>query len=208
MIASTSEVYGKNGSIPYRETSDRLMGPTTKHRWSYACTKALDEFLAFAYWREKQLPAVIVRFFNTCGPRQTGQYGMVVPRFVQRALANEPIPVHGDGAQSRCFTDVADAVEAVTRLMETANAAGEVFNVGSTDEITIKGLAERVIEITGSSSTIEFIPYDEVYGAGYEDMKRRVPDISKIRAFIGWEPKTGIDALIQKVAAYYRPAKN
>lgn len=208
LIASTSEVYGKNGQVPYKETSDRLMGATMMHRWSYACTKALDEFLGLAYWREKQLPVVIPRFFNTCGVRQTGQYGMVVPRFVQYALTGEPLIVYGDGTQSRCFTDVSDAVSALVLLMESPDAAGEVFNIGSTQEITIRELAEKVIQLTNSSSPIRHIPYEEAYGAGFEDMKRRIPDITKVKQCVGWEPKVSIDELLLKVMDYYQNGRN
>ena len=202
MIASTSEVYGKNGAIPYREDGDRLMGATTAARWSYASTKALDEFMALAYHKEQDVPVVIIRFFNICGPRQTGQYGMVVPRFVRNALLNEPVTVHGDGTQSRCFTYVKDAVGAAITLMETDKAVGEIFNVGSTQEIQIRDLAQKVIELAGSSSKIEYIPYENVYGEGFEDMKRRVPDITKISNLIGWKPEMGLDELLQKVIEY------
>ncbi|MCZ6677321.1 MAG: GDP-mannose 4,6-dehydratase [Candidatus Poribacteria bacterium] len=204
LIASTSEVYGKNGAVPYKETSDRLMGATSAYRWSYACTKALDEFLALAYWDEKKLPAVIVRFFNTCGVRQTGRYGMVVPRFVEQALKGEPLIVHGDGTQSRCFTDVSDAVRAVVLLMENSSTPGEVFNIGGIQEIAIRALAERVIQLTGSRSSIQHIPYEEVYGVGFEDMKRRIPDITKIKQYVGWEPQVSVDELLLKVINYYR----
>ena len=199
MIASTSEVYGKNGAMPYREDGDRLMGATSIARWSYACTKALDEFMALAYFKDQEVPVVIARFFNICGPRQTGKYGMVVPRFVKNALLNEPIIVHGDGTQSRCFTYVKDAVKAVVALMETEEAVGEVFNVGSTREIQIRDLAQKVIELAGSNSEIQYVPYKNVYGDGFEDMKRRVPDISKIRDLIDWRPETELDELLQKV---------
>jgi len=202
ILASSSEVYGKDGGIPYKEDGDRLMGATTTLRWSYACTKALDEFMALAYFREQQVPVVIVRLFNTCGPRQTGQYGMVVPRFVKNALLGEPLVVYGDGAQSRCFTYVGDVVRAIAILMETEGAIGGVFNVGSDQEIQIRDLAHKVIQLTGSSSEIEYMSYKDAYGEGFEDMKRRVPDISKIRNLIGWEPKVGLDELLQKVIAY------
>lgn len=206
MIASTSEVYGKDGAVPYREDGDRLMGATTTARWSYACTKALDEFMALAYSREQGVPVVIVRFFNTCGPRQTGQYGMVIPRFVRSALMGVPLIVHGDGTQTRCFTYIGDVVRAITALVETEEAVGEIFNVGSTEEIQIRQLAEKVIELTGSSSTIKYISYEEAYGEGFEDMKRRVPDISKIRNLIGWEPEVDLDGLLHKTIAYERVA--
>lgn len=202
IIASTSEVYGKDGAVPYREDGDRLMGATTTARWSYACTKALDEFMALAYSREQKVPVVIVRLFNTCGPRQTGQYGMVIPRFVRNALMGKPLMVHGDGTQTRCFTYVGDVVKAITALMETEEAVGEIFNVGSTEEIQIRDLARKIIELTGSSSTIRYISYEEAYGKGFEDMKRRVPDISKIHNLIGWEPEVGLGELLQDIIEY------
>jgi UDP-glucose 4-epimerase len=202
MIASSSEVYGKDGGVPYKEDGDRLMGATTTSRWSYACTKALDEFTALAYFKERGVPIVIVRFFNTCGPRQTGQYGMVIPRFVRNALLGKPIVVHGDGSQTRCFTYVGDAVRAVSVLMESDRAIGEVFNVGSIQEIEIRELARKVVELTGSSSKIEFMSYKEAYGEGFEDMKRRVPDITKIRNMIGWYPEVNLDELLQRVITY------
>lgn len=206
MIASSSEVYGKNGKIPYREDGDRLMGATTIARWSYACTKALDEFMALAYHKEQDVPVVIIRFFNICGPGQTGQYGMVIPRFVRNALLNEPITVHGDGTQSRCFTYVKDAVTATINLMETEDAIGEIFNVGSTNEIQIRDLAQKVVELTCSSSRIEYLPYQHVYGEGFEDMKRRVPDITKINNLIGWQSEMGLDELLQEVIEYEKAA--
>ena len=206
MMASTSEVYGKNEMVPYSEDGDRLMGATTTVRWSYACTKALDEFMALAYHKEQKVPVVIARFFNTCGPRQTGQYGMVIPRFIGNAISGKPIVVHGDGTQSRCFTYVKDAVRAIMTLMDTEEAIGGIFNVGSTQEIQIRDLAKKVIDLTGSSSEIQYIPYEDVYGEGFEDMKRRVPDISKIRNLIGWEPRMGLDELLQEVIEYERSA--
>jgi UDP-glucose 4-epimerase len=175
LIASTSEVYGKGVRVPFREDDDRLMGPTVRSRWAYAESKAVDEFLSLAYHHQFGLPVVIMRFFNTVGPRQTGRYGMVVPRFVRQALRGEPLPVYGDGQQTRCFADVADVTRAVAELAEHAGAVGEVFNVGATQEITIRKLAERVIELTGSASEIVAVPYDEAYGPGFEDMRRRVP---------------------------------
>jgi len=202
MIASTSEVYGKNGQIPYKENGDFLMGATTTSRWSYACTKALDEFMALAYFAEQDVPVVIVRFFNTCGPRQTGEYGMVIPRFVRNALLGEPLIVHGDGTQSRCFTYVGDAIKAIIALMDTKDAVGQIFNVGSTQEIQIRELAEKIIKMAGSSSTIEYIPYEHAYGQGFEDMKRRVPDISKIKNYIGWEPEVDLDELLSIIIEY------
>ena len=204
MLASTSEVYGKDGGLPYKESGNRLMGATTTSRWSYACTKALNEFMALAYFKERKVPVVIVRFFNTCGPRQTGQYGMVIPRFVRNALFGKPLVVYGDGTQTRCFTYIGDVVRAVIALMETEEAIGEVFNVGSTQEIQISELAQKVIQLTGSSSTIEYMSYEDAYGEGFEDMKRRVPDISKIRNLIGWQPEVDLDGLLQKVIAYER----
>jgi UDP-glucose 4-epimerase len=180
------------------------MGATTKRRWAYACSKALDEFLALAYFEEKKLPVIIARLFNTVGPRQTGQYGMVIPSFVQRALIGKPILVHGDGSQSRSFTHVSDVVAALIRLMAEPRAIGEVVNVGGTEEVTIKELALLVKEMTGSRSEIEFIPYEKVYGPGFEDMQRRCPDIDKIRELIGFEPKVDLRGIIQSVIEYYK----
>jgi UDP-glucose 4-epimerase len=203
-IASTSEVYGKGTDVPFRETADLVMGATFRHRWAYACSKALDEFLALAYWKQKQLPVVVVRFFNTVGPRQTGQYGMVVPTFVRQALLGEPITVFGDGNQSRSFTDVSDVVRALVRLMDEPKAVGEVINVGNTGEVSIRGLAEKIKAATGSDSPIVTIPYDEAYEAGFEDMPRRVPDLTKIRAMIGYEPTVALDEIIERVIASVR----
>jgi len=208
MVASSSEVYGKDGNFPYKEDGTRLMGATSILRWSYACTKALDEFLALAYWREKKLPVVIVRFFNTCGPKQTGQYGMVIPRFVSNALSGKPLVVYGDGTQSRCFTYVGDVIRGIIALMECPKAVGEVFNIGSIQEIQIKELAQKVIQLIGNNSKIEYMSYEDAYGEGFEDMKRRVPDISKIYNFIGWQPKVGVDELLGKVIEYYRTKEN
>jgi UDP-glucose 4-epimerase len=199
IIASTSEVYGKSADVPFREGSDLVLGPTAKHRWAYACSKLIDEFLALAYWKERKLPVVIVRLFNTVGPRQTGQYGMVVPTFVRQALAGQPITVFGDGKQSRSFTYVGDVVEALIVLAQEPRAIGEVYNIGNTGEVTIQELAERVKAMTQSNSPIHLVPYDEAYEAGFEDMPRRVPDISKIRALIGFEPKLGLDAILRRV---------
>ncbi len=199
IIASTSEVYGKSTDVPFREEADLVLGATAKHRWAYACSKLIDEFLALAYFKEKKLPVVIVRLFNTVGPRQTGQYGMVVPTFVRQALAGQPITVFGDGTQSRSFTYVGDVVDALIALAQEPRAIGEVFNIGNTGEVTIQALAERVREMTASTSPIQLVPYDEAYEAGFEDMPRRVPDISKIRALIGYEPKLGLDAILQRV---------
>ena len=205
-LSSTSEIYGKSDDIPFKEDADRLLGSTHIARWSYSATKAVDEFLALAYWREKQLPVIIVRFFNICGPRQTGQYGMVIPRFVKKALLNQPILVYDDGSQSRCFTYIGDVVEAILALIDCPDAAGEIFNIGSTEEITIQELAEKIIELTNSKSTILHIPYEEAYEKGFEDMKRRVPDIEKINNLIGWQPKVGIDELLTKIIEYHRGA--
>jgi UDP-glucose 4-epimerase len=199
IIASTSEVYGKSTDVPFREGADLVLGATAKHRWAYACSKLIDEFLALAYWKERKLPVVIVRLFNTVGPRQTGQYGMVVPTFVRQALAGQPITVFGDGKQSRSFTYVGDVVGALIALAQEPRAVGEVYNIGNTGEVTIRDLAERVKAMTGSRSPIHLVPYDEAYEAGFEDMPRRVPDIAKIRALIGYEPKLGLDAILRRV---------
>jgi UDP-glucose 4-epimerase len=203
-IASTSEVYGKSVDVPFREGADLVLGATVRHRWAYACSKAIDEFLALAYWKEKRLPVVVGRLFNTVGPRQTGQYGMVLPTFVRQALADQPITVFGDGTQSRSFTYVADVVDAVIKLACEPRAIGEVFNIGSTEEVSIQALAERVKTLTGSRSPIQLIPYDEAYEAGFEDMPRRVPDISKIGALIGYQPRLGLDEIIRSVIEYVR----
>jgi UDP-glucose 4-epimerase len=203
-IASTSEVYGKSTDVPFREAADLVLGPTSKHRWAYACSKLIDEFLALAYWKEKKLPVVIVRLFNTVGPRQTGQYGMVLPTFVRQALAGQPITVFGDGTQSRSFTYVGDVVEALVRLTGEQRAIGEVFNIGNMGEVTISDLAELVRKMTGSSSPIQYIPYDQAYEAGFEDMPRRVPDITKIREFVGYEPKVQLDEIIRTVIEHMR----
>ena len=204
VIASTSEVYGKSVDVPFRETADLVLGPTAKHRWAYACSKLIDEFLALAYWKEKKLPVVIVRLFNTVGPRQTGQYGMVLPTFVRQALAGHPLTVFGDGSQSRSFTYVGDVVEAMIKLAQEPRAVGEVFNIGNVGEITILELAERVRQRTGSTSTIELIPYHEAYEAGFEDMPRRVPDITKIGDLIGFRPKLDLDEIIRRVVDHIR----
>ncbi len=203
-IASTSEVYGKSTDVPFREAADLVLGPSAKHRWAYACSKLIDEFLALAYWKEKKLPVVIVRLFNTVGPRQTGQYGMVLPTFVRQALAGQPITVFGDGTQTRSFTYVGDVVEALVRLVSDKRAVGEVFNIGNMGEVSIGDLAARVKALTGSCSPIHNVPYDEAYEAGFEDMPRRVPDISKIRAFVGYEPKLALDDIIRSVIDYMR----
>lgn len=204
VIASTSEVYGKSEDVPFREDSDLVMGPTPKHRWAYACSKAIDEFLALAYWKERKLPVIIVRFFNTVGPRQTGQYGMVIPNFVRQALAGEPITVFGDGTQSRSFTHVTDVVEALLKLVGEPAAIGQVVNLGNTEEVTIRALAERVRTLAGSSSPIKNVPYDEAYESGFEDMPRRVPDLSKARKMIGYEPKFGLDAILVEVIEHFQ----
>jgi len=204
LIASSSGVYGKDGKVPYKESGDRLMGAASTHRWSYASTKAFGEFLALAYWYDQQLPVVIVRLFNTCGARQTGQYGMVIPRFVELALMGEPITIYGDGTQSRCFTDVLDATEAMILVMENANTVGEIFNIGNTEEISINQLACRIAELTDSSSEIRYVPYEKVYGSKFEDMRRRVPDISKIKDFTNWEPRIKTDEILRRVIESYR----
>lgn len=204
LIASTSEVYGKGIKVPFSEDDDRILGPTTKSRWSYAASKELDEFLALAYHKAVNLPVIIVRLFNTVGPRQVGHYGMVVPRFVRWALAGEPIQVYGDGQQSRCFANVHDVVDAIARLAVSDAAIGEVFNIGSHEEVTIHELAERVKARTGSQSEIVLVPYDQAYEVGFEDMRRRVPDISKIKRVIGWEPTTPLDTTIDQIVAYFR----
>jgi UDP-glucose 4-epimerase len=204
LIASTSEVYGKSAKVPFSEDDDLVLGPTSKHRWAYACSKMIDEFLALAYWKERKLPVIIVRLFNTVGPRQTGQYGMVVPSFVRQALANEPITVFGDGTQSRSFTYVGDVVRAVVALINEPRAVGQVFNIGNGKEITIADLAARIKAMTGSRSEIVTIPYDQAYEAGFEDMPRRVPDISKIRALIGYEPTVELDDILTRVIASLR----
>jgi UDP-glucose 4-epimerase len=208
ILTSTSEVYGKANKVPFSEADDLVLGPTCKGRWSYACSKAIDEFLALAYWREKKLPVIIARLFNTVGPRQTGQYGMVLPNFVKRALANEPLPVFGDGRQSRCFTHVEDVVAALYRLAITPEAVGEVFNIGSAEETEILSLARQVIDVTDSRSQIVFVPYDEAYGEGFEDMSRRLPDLSKIRRLIGYEPTRNLREIIMDVAEYLRATRN
>ena len=202
MLASSSEVYSKDVDVQYKENENHLMGATAALRRSYAYTQALAEYIALGYFKERSVPVVIVRFFNTCGPRQTGQYGMVISRFVRNALLGKPIVVYGDGAQARCFTYVGDVVRAVITLMETEEAIGEVFNVGSTQEIQIRELAQKVIQLTGSSSKIEHMLYEDAYGEGFEDVKRRVPDISKIRNLTGWQPEVDLDELLQKVIAY------
>ena len=207
LIPSTSEVYGKGTAVPFKEDDDIQKGSTSKHRWAYACAKELDEFLALAFWKETKLPVVVVRLFNTVGPRQTGQYGMVVPRFVKAAINDEPITVYGDGEQSRCFGHVSDIVEGLTKLIETPACFGRVINIGNPEEISIKGLAEKAIEMTGSSSEITYTPYDKIYGEGFEDMKRRVPSIERAKSLIGFEPTRTLEDIINDVAAEFRDAK-
>ncbi len=208
LLSSTSEVYGKamddNGGAPLREDADRVVGPTTKRRWSYACSKALDEFLAMAYYEEKKLPVVVARLFNTVGPRQVGQYGMVIPNFVQKALLNKPIIVYGDGKQSRSFLHVCDAVEALVRLMRVPEAEGQVVNVGNPQEVTIGELAMLVKEMTQSASPIEYLPYEKAFGPGFEDMRRRCPDITKLRQLTGFEPTKDLEAIVASVIEFYQ----
>jgi len=204
LIASTSEVYGKSTAVPFREDADVVLGATDKHRWAYACSKLIDEFLALAYWKERKLPVVIVRLFNTVGPRQTGQYGMVIPNFVRQALAGQPITVFGDGTQSRSFTYVGDVVGALSALLREPRAVGQVFNVGNTEEVSILELARKVKAMTGSASEIVQIPYDQAYEAGFEDMPRRVPDIAKIRGLIGFQPTVGLDEVLERVIEFFR----
>jgi UDP-glucose 4-epimerase len=204
MLASTSEVYGKSTALPYREDGDLVMGPTTRGRWSYACSKAIDEFLALAYWKERKLPTVVVRLFNTVGPRQTGQYGMVLPKFVRAGLAERDLQVYGDGRQTRCFGHVGEVVTAMVGLMADDRHYGEVFNVGSSEEISIRELAERVIAQTGSASEIVSVPYETAYEEGFEDMRRRVPDTSKIHAATGWSHTSSLDEIVADVIAHER----
>lgn len=202
LVASTSEVYGKRERIPFREDDDLVLGPPSKGRWSYACSKAIDEFLAIAYWKEKRVPTVIARLFNTVGPRQTGRYGMVVPSFVRQALHDHEMTVFGDGSQSRCFTHVTDVVNALIGLAEHPQAVGEIYNIGSQQEITILDLARRIKQLTSSDSRIVFVPYDEAYEEGFEDMMRRVPDVSKIHNLIGYVPTTTLDETLTSVIDY------
>lgn len=204
LIASTSEIYGQGVNQSFGENDNRLMGSIMNHRWSYACSKSLDEFLTLAYVRQKKLPALICRFFNTVGPRQTGRYGMVMPRFVKQALAHEPITVFGDGLQTRSFCHVADTVDALLLLMQSQKALGEVFNIGNTGEISILDLAKKVIEMTGSRSEIKLVPYREAYGEGFEDMQRRRPDIAKIKEFVGWKPKISLDHTLRSVIEFQK----
>jgi UDP-glucose 4-epimerase len=206
LIASTSEVYGKSDDLPFREDADRVMGATTKSRWSYAESKAMDEFLALAYHQQFDLPVVICRFFNTVGPRQTGLYGMVIPRLVKQAVHGQPLSVHGDGLQTRCFCNVKDTVRAVVQLSRQAGAIGHIYNVGSRDEITILDLARRILARADSASTIKLIPYDQAYAAGFEDMRRRVPSLDKIAAAISWQPSITLDQTLDEVIAEARAA--
>lgn len=204
LLASTSEVYGKSNSVPFREDEDSVMGATTKSRWSYACSKAMDEFLSLAYHKQKGLPVIIVRLFNTVGPRQTGRYGMVIPNFVRQALLHQSLTVFGTGEQSRCFTHVQDVVHALIALIEHPGALGQIFNLGSDQEVTINELAQRVIQLTGSSSTIQHIPYDQAYEEGFEDMLRRVPDVTKLRRLIGFAPQRSLDQILENVIEHFR----
>ncbi len=204
LLASTSEVYGKGVKVPFSEDDDRILGPTTKSRWSYAASKELDEFLGLAYHKAVGLPVTIFRLFNTVGPRQVGNYGMVVPRFVRWAMAGEPIQIYGDGQQTRCFANVHDVVDAIARLGASDNVAGEVFNIGSSEEVTIEELARRVLARTGSNSEIRFVPYEEAYEAGFEDMRRRVPDTRKIEAAVGWKATTTLDETIDQIIAHFQ----
>ena len=203
LVASTSEVYGLSSEVPFREDGNLVMGATNKGRWSYACSKAIDEFLALAYWREKKLPTIVVRLFNTVGPRQTGQYGMVIPTFVKQALAGRAITVYGSGKQSRCFCYVGDVVAALVKLMDADDSVGEVFNIGSNQEISILDLAKRVKDLTRSESEIVFVPYDEAYEEGFEDMPRRIPDTSKVDKLVGFNPEKRLDEILQKVIEFH-----
>jgi len=203
LLASTSEVYGKSTAFPFREDADLVMGATTKGRWSYACSKAIDEFLGLAYYKEKKLPVTVVRLFNTVGPRQSGRYGMVIPNFVRQALAEQPITVFGDGTQRRCFTDVSDVVSGLLGLMDHPDAPGEVFNIGSHHEVSILELAKKVKAMAKSDSEIVFVPYEKAYEEGFEDMPRRVPDTSKIAALVGYEPKVSLDRILQRVIDHF-----
>lgn len=204
LLASTSEIYGKNDKQPLKEEDDRILGSTHIYRWSYSCSKAMDEFLALAFYKEKALPVIIARFFNICGPRQTGRYGMVIPRFVQQALKNEPITVYGDGQQVRSFTYIDDAVEAIVRLENHAEATGQIFNVGSRESITILELARTIKDLASSKSEIVHIPYEEAYETGFEDMRYRVPDISKIANLTGYEPQTSLEQMLRGIIAHHK----
>ncbi|PYY12462.1 MAG: nucleoside-diphosphate sugar epimerase [Acidobacteria bacterium] len=204
LITSTSEVYGKREHVPFKETDDLLMGPPDKGRWSYACSKAIDEFLALAYWREKEVPAVVLRLFNTVGPRQTGRYGMVIPNFVRQALSGQSITVYGNGSQRRCFAHVSDVVGAMIQIVQHPSAVGNVYNLGSNQEVTILELAERVKQLTASDSPIVLVSYDKAYEEGFEDMMRRVPDLSKVQELIGYSPRRDLDTMLQSVIDYER----
>jgi UDP-glucose 4-epimerase len=204
LLASTSEVYGKNVQVPFCEEADLVLGPTTKGRWSYAASKALDEFLALSYWKEKRQPVIVVRLFNTVGPRQTGRYGMVLPNFVKQALRNAPITVYGSGKQSRCFCDVRDTVEALIRLMNSERAIGEVVNIGNTEEISIEDLAGMVKKLAESGSSIVYVPYEQAYEPGFEDMMRRLPSVEKLHSLTGFRPQTPLPEIIHRVIAYFR----
>ncbi len=204
VLASTSEIYGKNEKESLKEDDDRILGSTFISRWGYSCSKAFDEFLALAYWREEELPVVILRFFNTCGPRQTGQYGMVIPRFVKAALAGEPLRVFGDGKQVRCFSYIDDVMDGILALAEHPGAEGEVFNLGSTEATTIEDLARKVIDLTGSASSVEHVPYEQAYAKGFEDLRRRVPDISKAERLVGFRPKTSLEEILCRVIEHFR----
>lgn len=208
VTASTSEVYGKNTNVPFKEDADLVLGPTTKGRWSYAASKALDEFLALSYWKEKKLPVIVVRFFNTVGPRQTGRYGMVLPNFVSQALENQPITIYGSGKQCRCFCDVRDTVEGLIRLMDCERSVGEVVNIGNTEEVAIEDLASAVKQRTGSSSELVYIPYEQAYEPGFEDMHRRVPCIEKLESLTGFRPRTPLAEIIDRVVAYFREKRD
>jgi UDP-glucose 4-epimerase len=203
LLASTSEIYGKSNSVPFKEEDDRLLGSTHITRWSYSASKAIDEFLALAYYREKKLPVVIARCFNTVGPRQTGQYGMVIPKFVRNALLNHPITIFGDGKQSRCFGDVADVTDGMIKLMDTKKAEGQIFNIGNDEEITIEALAQKIKKMTGSRSKIEFIKYEDAYEEGFEDMRHRKPDLTKIKEYIDYKPKFNLNQILEKIITYF-----
>ncbi|MBC8415721.1 MAG: GDP-mannose 4,6-dehydratase [Candidatus Cloacimonetes bacterium] len=203
LLASTSEIYGKSNTVPFKEEDDRLLGSTHITRWSYSASKAIDEFLALAYYREKKLPVVIVRCFNTVGPRQTGQYGMVIPKFVRNALLNHPITIFGDGKQTRCFGDVADITDGMIKLMNTKKAEGQIFNIGTDEEITIEALAQKIKKMTGSRSKIEFIKYEDAYEEGFEDMRHRKPDLAKIKEYIDYKPKFNLGQILERIIAYF-----
>ncbi len=206
VVASTSEVYGKGIAFPFREDADLVLGPPDKTRWGYAASKLIDEFLALAYWKERQVPVIVVRFFNTVGPRQSDRYGMVIPNFVRRALAGEPLTVHGDGAQTRSFTWVGDVVSALIALVNEPRSVGQVFNIGNGAEVSIRELAEKITTMTDSDSCIQFVPYHEVFGHSFEDMQRRVPDISKIQRLVGFKPQVQLDEILERVIEYWSPA--